>query len=99
MKTHRREFEGSCTALAAASTPAAPAIARSAQSANDRFRVSGIGMRRGLAHASSLARLGKRGDNVEVVSVGREAATNATADATSRKTLAWRHLLQYGSSQ
>ena len=69
MKTNRREFLSSSAALAASSTVAVPAVARSAGSANDRFRVSVIGMRRGLAHALSLARMGKGGDNVEVVSV------------------------------
>ena len=69
MKGNRRQFLGSSAALAAASTVAVPAMARSAQSPNDRFRVSVIGMRRGLAHALSLSRMGRRGDNVEVVSV------------------------------
>lgn len=69
MKSNRRQFLKSSTALTAASTLAVPAIARSAQSANDRFRVSVIGMRRGLAHALSLARMVKNGDNVEIVSV------------------------------
>ena len=70
MKSNRRQFlKKSSATLAAASTVAVPAIARSAQSANDRFRVSVIGMRRGLAHALSLARMEKNGDNVEIVSV------------------------------
>ena len=69
MRPNRREFLGASSALAAASTVAVPAVARSAQSAGDRFRVSAIGMRRGLAHALSLARMGKAGENVEVVSV------------------------------
>ncbi len=69
MNSNRRQFLKSSTALAATSTVALPAIARSAQSPNDRFRVSVIGMRRGLAHALSLARMGKNGENVEIVSV------------------------------
>jgi len=69
MSSNRRQFLKSSGALAAASTVAIPAVARSAQSPNDRFRVSVIGMRRGLAHALSLARMGKNGENVEIVSV------------------------------
>jgi len=69
MKGNRRRFLRSSAALAAASTVTLPAVARSAQSANDRFRVSVIGMRRGLAHALSLARMVKNGENVEIVSV------------------------------
>ena len=69
MNSNRRQFLKSSTALAAASTVALPAVAKSAQSPNDRFRVSVIGMRRGLAHALSLARMGKNGENVEIVSV------------------------------
>ena len=69
MSSNRRQFLKSSTALAAASTAAIPAVAQSSRSANDRFRVSVIGMRRGLAHALSLARMVKNGENVEIVSV------------------------------
>ena len=69
MNTNRRQFLKSSAALTAASTITPPAVAQSAQSPNDRFRVSVIGMRRGLAHALSLARMGKNGENVEIVSV------------------------------
>ena len=69
MKSNRRQFLKSSAALTAASTVAVPALARSAESANGRFRVSVIGMRRGLAHALSLARMVKSGDNLEIVSV------------------------------
>ena len=69
MTSNRRQFLKASAALTAASTVAVPAVARSARSANDRFRVSVIGMRRGLAHALSLAQMAKKGDNLEIVSV------------------------------
>jgi len=69
MKSNRRQFLRSSAALAAATTVTLPTVVRSAQSPNDRFRVSVIGMRRGLAHALSLARMSRNGENVEIVSV------------------------------
>jgi len=87
VRNNRRQFLKSSlkssAALAAASTVAIPAVARSAQSPNDRFRVSVIGMRRGLAHALSLARMGKSGENVEVASVCD--CDMKTAEAAARR--------------
>ena len=67
MMSNRRLSLRSSAALAVASTVPLPAVARSAQSPNDRLRVSVIGMRRSLAHALSLARMRKNGENVEIV--------------------------------
>lgn len=62
--TSRRAFLK--TSVATASAVAVPAIAQSKTSANDRIRVGVIGMHRGLAHARSLAKMGKSGQNIEV---------------------------------
>ncbi len=63
-KSSRRTFLGNV--VVAASSLAVPAIAQSRASANDRIRVGVIGMRRGLAHARSLALMATSGQNVEM---------------------------------
>ena len=66
--SNRREFLSS-SAAAGASLLAAPAIARSAQSANDRVRVGLVGLGgRMHSHIASLAQMEKEG-NVEIVAI------------------------------
>jgi len=69
-KSHRRRFLKSSAALTAGLTAmGAPAVGRSAESANGRIRVGVIGMHRGLAHALSLVQMAKDKQNVEVAAV------------------------------
>ena len=66
--SNRREFLTS-SAAAGASLLAAPAIARSAQSANDRIRVGLVGLGgRMHFHVASLAQMAKEG-NVEIAAI------------------------------
>jgi predicted dehydrogenase len=67
--SNRREFLRSSAAAAGASVFAAPAIARSAQSANDRIRIGLVGMGgRMYHHVTALGQLAQD-NNLEIVAV------------------------------
>jgi predicted dehydrogenase len=68
--TDRREFLRSSAALTAGpSVLAAPAIAKARAGANDRIRIAGVGLRRGMSHIISLHAMAKAGENLEIASL------------------------------
>ena len=67
--SNRRDFLKTSAAVAGTSLFATPAIARSAQSANDRIRVGLVGLGgRMRFHIASLAHMAEQG-NVEIAAI------------------------------